>query len=109
LNFGKEHHHLSQRTGQRGNVYQHRDAVKIQLFPIHVDSFTLPGDDPPPDTLCRILEAENLSVENVSGMIGEDTFSLWRQDYALSKDTTNALQNLRFAIVHRYSSPNRTR
>jgi len=32
LNFGKEHHHLSQRTGQRtgqqGNVYQHRDPGK---------------------------------------------------------------------------------
>ena len=28
LNFGKEHHHLSQRTGQQGNVYQHRDPGK---------------------------------------------------------------------------------
>jgi integrase len=28
LNFGKEHHHLSQRTGQQGNVYQHRDPAK---------------------------------------------------------------------------------
>jgi hypothetical protein len=28
LTFGKEHHHLSQRTGRQGNVYQRRDPGK---------------------------------------------------------------------------------
>src|SRR5215469_3968742 len=79
---------------------------KIQLFPIHVNSFWLPGhDDPPPDNPSVILETDNLTVEDVSPMVAPDTFSLWQQNCFLSKDTADALQNMRFAIVHRYSSP----
>lgn len=78
---------------------------KVQLFPIHVASSWFPDEDPPPQTPCAILEAENLTVANVSPMLTADTFSLWRQDCELSRSTSDALQNLTFAIVHRYSSP----
>jgi|HubBroStandDraft_2_1064218.scaffolds.fasta_scaffold03399_7 hypothetical protein len=77
---------------------------KIALFPIYVDRFWLPGDEPPPSGTCTILEAENLTVEDVSHMIASDTFSLWQQDCMLPKDTIDALQNVVFAIVHRYSA-----
>lgn len=52
-----------------------------------------------------ILEAENLTVEDVSHMLGPDTFSVWQQGCYLAKDTIEALQNVTFAITHRYSSP----
>lgn len=79
---------------------------KIQLFPIHVNSFWEPGyDEPPPDNPSVVLETNSLTVEDVSPMLAPDTFSLWRQNCFLSKDTADALQNMRFAIVHRYSSP----
>jgi hypothetical protein len=77
---------------------------KIQLFPIQVDPFG-GSDDPPPEKNCVILETVNLRVEEVSHLIAEETFSLWQQDCSLSKDVAEALQNLRFAIVHRYLSP----
>jgi hypothetical protein len=77
---------------------------KISLFPINVDHFWLPGDEPPPNGTCMILEEENLTVDNVSRMITPDTFSLWQQDCMLPKDTIDALQGVGFAIVHRYSS-----
>jgi hypothetical protein len=78
---------------------------KVQLFPIQVNAYPFPDEEPPPRAPCMILEAENLSVENVSTMIGEDTFSLWRHNCELSRITTDAVQNLTFAVVHRYSSP----
>lgn len=78
---------------------------KIGLFPIYVDRHPFPGDEPPPSGTCTILEAENLTVEDVSHMIAPDTFSLWQQDCMLPKDTIDALQGVFFSIVHRYSAP----
>lgn len=76
---------------------------KIQVFPIYVDPF--PFDEPPPDKTAMILETENLTVEDVSHMLGPDSFSVWQQDCFLDKRTIEALQNVTFAIAHRYSSP----
>jgi hypothetical protein len=78
---------------------------KIQLLPIHVYPFPGLSDDPPPEKAYVILETENLRAEDVSHIIARDTFSLWQQNCFLSKDVSEALQNLRFAIVHRYQSP----
>src|SRR6266436_3457505 len=78
---------------------------KIGLFPICVDRHPFPGDEPPPSGTCTILEAESLTVEDVSHMIAPDTFSLWEQDCLLPKDTIDALQGVAFCIVHRYSAP----
>ena len=77
---------------------------KISLFPITVDRLWIPGDEPPPDETSRILEEENLTVENVSSMIKPGAFSLWQRDCMLAKDTIDALQSVSFAIAHRYSA-----
>lgn len=78
---------------------------KIQMFPISVDTHGYLSDDPPPTGTHTILAADNLSIENVSHLITPDTFSLWKKDCNISKDTANALENVEYAIVHRYSSP----
>jgi len=78
---------------------------KIQVFPISVDTLGYLSDDPPPTGTHTILAAENLSVENVSHLITPDTFSLWKKDCSVSKDTASALESVKYAIVHRYSSP----
>jgi hypothetical protein len=77
---------------------------KISMFPINVDRFLIPGDEPPPDGICTILEGENLTVENVSHMITTDTFLLWQQNCTLARDTIDDLRGVTYAIVHRYSA-----
>jgi len=42
----------------------------------------------------------------VSHLIAPDTFSGWKKDCFLSKDTASSLDNVRHALVHRFSSPN---
>ncbi len=76
---------------------------RIEFFPIHVDCR---GDWTPnaPNGAYRILESENLTIEDVSNLITPDTFSVWKQDCFLSKDTTDALQGVGYAIAHRYST-----
>jgi hypothetical protein len=76
---------------------------KIQLFPIQVSPFSFPGEEPPPPATSAVLATENLTIENVSSLLTPDTFSHWRSE--LSRDTNDALNNLSFAIVHRYSAP----
>jgi len=78
---------------------------KIQFCPISVDTLGYLSDDPPPTGTHTILAAEHLSIENVSHLITPDTFSLWKKDCSISKDTASALENVKYAIVHRYSSP----
>lgn len=75
----------------------------VQFFPIQVDRGYW-SDEPPPVGSYTIMENENLTVEDVSSLITPDTFSLWTKDCSVSKDTANALQNVRYAIVHRYVS-----
>jgi len=77
---------------------------KIEFFPILVDKLGL-SDDPAPTGTHPILAAENLRIENVSHLITPNTFSLWKKDCFLSKDTASALENVKYAVVHRYSSP----
>jgi hypothetical protein len=78
---------------------------KIEFFPILVDTLGYLSDDPPPTETHTILAAENLTIENVSHLITPNTFSLWKKDCSISKDTASALENVKYAIVHRYSSP----
>lgn len=77
---------------------------KVTLFPILVDRYPFPGEEPPPSGACIILEAENLTVEDVSPMIAAETFSVWQHDCMLPKDTIDALNGVFFSIVHRYSA-----
>jgi hypothetical protein len=77
---------------------------KIQIFPITVDAVGWRGD-PLLTGPYSILPAENLTIENVSHLITAKTFSLWKMDCNISKDTADALEDVDFAIVHRYSSP----
>ena len=78
---------------------------KIEFSPIHADTHGYLSNDPALTGTHTILAAENLSIENVSHLITPSTFSLWTKDCHVSKDTANALQNVEYAIVHRYSSP----
>ena len=41
----------------------------------------------------------------MSHLITANTFSLWKKDCSISKDTASALENVNYAIVHRYFSP----
>ena len=64
------------------------------------------GEDPPLTGPYAILPSENLTIENVSHLITPKTFSLWKNDCFVSKHTAESLESVRFAIVHRHSSPN---
>ncbi len=77
---------------------------KIGFFPIVVDMLGW-SDDPRLVGPYAILTAENLTIENVSHLITPNTFSLWKNDCFVSKDTASALEHVNFAVVHRYSSP----
>jgi hypothetical protein len=77
---------------------------KIEFLPIHADTHGYMSDDPPLTGSHTILADENLTIENVSHLITTDTFSLWTKDCYVSRDTASALQNIDYAIVHRYSS-----
>jgi hypothetical protein len=77
---------------------------KIQVFPIAVDTVGWRGD-PVLKGPFSILAAENLTIENVSHLITEKTFSLWKMDCNISKQTADDLEGVQFAIVHRFSSP----
>jgi hypothetical protein len=59
---------------------------------------------PPKNGTYTILEAENLTIEDVSRMIAEDTFSVWEQDCFLAKRNIEALQGIYYVIAHRYST-----
>ena len=78
---------------------------KIEFFPILVDTHDFMSDDPSPTGTSTILAAEGLTVENVSSLITQDTFSLWKEDCYISRDTAVDLEKVNFAIVHRYASP----
>lgn len=78
---------------------------RIEFFPISVDTVGWTGN-PPLTGPYAILPSDNLTIENVSHLITPKTFSLWKNDCFLSKRTAESLESVRFAIVHRYSSPN---
>ena len=87
---------------KRVSLKNHR--VHIQIRPIAVDTVGWQGE-PLLTGPYSILAAENLTIENVSHLITPKTFSLWKADCNISKDTAEALDDVQFAIVHRYSSP----
>jgi hypothetical protein len=78
--------------------------AKIEFFPIPVDLHNVFNDEPPPSPAQSILSAENLTAEDVSRLINPDTFSLWRKDCFISQETAQSLDNVKYALVHRYSS-----
>lgn len=75
---------------------------KITFFPIHVDRFG--WDTEAPSGAYTILAEENLTIEDVSPLLKPTTFSLWTKYCHVSKDTANALQRMKYAIVHRYTT-----
>jgi len=81
---------------------------KIEFFPIHVDRHGYWTTNPPKGTY-PILDAENLTIEDVSSIIKPNTFSVWARDCSLSKATVSALQGVTYAIVHRYTTNNSDR
>ncbi len=76
---------------------------KIQFFPIHVDMFGHWNPNAPNGTY-SILPGENLTIEDVSLLITKETFSVWKTDCVFSSDTIKALEGVKYAIVHRYST-----
>jgi hypothetical protein len=64
------------------------------------------GEDPALSGPYAILLSENLTIENVSHLITPKTFSLWKNDCFVSKQTAESVESVKFAIVHRQSSPN---
>jgi hypothetical protein len=78
---------------------------RIEFSPISVSTVGW-SDNPPLTGSYTILSPENLTIENVSHLITPDTFSLWKNGCFVSKHTAESLESVRFAIVHRYSSPN---
>jgi len=78
---------------------------KIQFSPISGATAGW-GDDPPLTGPYTVLPSDNLTIENVSHLITEKTFSLWKNECNVSKRTAESLESVRFAIVHRQSSPN---
>ena len=77
---------------------------KIQFSPI---SGARAGwsDAPPLTGPYTILPSEDLTIEDVSHLINPETFSLWKNDCYVSKRTADSLASVKFAIVHRHSSP----
>jgi hypothetical protein len=78
---------------------------KIQIFPILAATIGRLSDDPPLTGTHAVWQEKNLTIENVSHLITPGTFSLWKKDCFISKTTASALDNVKYAIVHRYSSP----
>ena len=76
----------------------------IEFFPIVAATFRW-NDSPPLTGPYTILSQENLTIEDISHLITAKTFSVWKNDCFLSKRTVESLESVRFAIVHRYSSP----
>jgi hypothetical protein len=56
----------------------------------------------------EILPSENLTIENLSNLITEKTFSLWKTECTVSKRTSESLAAINFAIVHRRTSSSPT-
>jgi len=77
---------------------------KIQFFPISGARAAWDEESPLVGPY-QILPSENLSIENVSHLITPNTFSLWKTGCHISKDTADSLDSVKFAIVHRRSSP----
>ncbi len=76
---------------------------KIGFFPIHTDRFGYWNLHSPNGTY-TILPEENLTIEDVSRLITKNTFSVWKSDCFLASDTIKALEGVKYAIVHRYST-----
>jgi len=76
---------------------------KIEFFPIQVDTFGDPNDEPPPLGTHKI--ADGLTIEDVSPLITDETFSLWTKNCHVSRDTANALRQVKYAIAYQYTSP----
>ena len=77
---------------------------KIEFAPILVDTTRVFSDDPPPDTHQTLLTNENLTVEDISHLIKPDTFSVWKAGCFVSKDISDSLEKVRYAVAHRCSS-----
>jgi hypothetical protein len=77
---------------------------KIQFSPISGATAGW-GDDRPLNGPYTILPSEDLTIEDVSHLITEKTFSLWKNECTVSKRTSDALESVRFAIVRRHCSP----
>ena len=56
----------------------------------------------------QILASARLTIENLSDLITETTFSLWNTECTVSKRTAESLKAITFAIVHRRSTSSPT-
>jgi hypothetical protein len=51
-----------------------------------------------------ILADKGLSIEDVSALMGPETFSTWKQGCFLAKRDIDELEGINYALVHRYST-----
>jgi hypothetical protein len=84
--------------------WEQRIFNRVSFAPIMVHTLG-PPDDIPPDRHHSLLTDENLTLEDISHLIGPETFSVWKTGCFVSKDVADALDRVQYAIVHRYSSP----
>ena len=74
---------------------------RIQFSPINASTLGW-GTDPLVGPY-QILPSENLTIENLSHLISDKTFGLWKAESG--RRTADSLDSIEFSIVHRYSSP----
>jgi hypothetical protein len=95
---------ISRRPVESVNAPKEGVFSRIRFFPILADPFEHLTRGAPLAESYTILPDKDLTVENISRLITPETFAVWKRDCFLSKAVVNSLENLDYAIVHRYSS-----
>ena len=78
-------------------------AANIQFSPILTDNSGGLLNTPLSGTY-SILPRQGLTVEDVSHLINEHTFSTWKSGCYLSNEVVRSLESVRYALVHRHAS-----
>lgn len=75
--------------------------TEIEFFPI-LGNIHGWSDDPPLVGSYHLNEEQGLAIEDVSHLITPETFSLWKRDCFMSRGMADDLDNIRYAVIHRY-------
>jgi len=76
---------------------------QVEYFPIRTDRLGLIGDLL--TGTYSISVTDRLTIEDISGFLPDDAFRLWKTDCNLSRDAADAFEQVKYAIVHRFSKP----
>ncbi len=78
------------------------DYKKMTLYPIHSGGRHDWDKGALADRTYEIMQG--VTIENISSLIDPTTFSLWKSECLLSRNQSRDLENMQYAIVHRYST-----